>query len=320
MAQHITRNIIGVDVAKGQLDVFELTRDQSYSIRNELEAIQQWLDRWDSPIRLAVEPTNTYHEALVQAAHARGHQVYLIDPYRLTHYREGVGKRIKADRQDAQLLARYLAREDSELQPWEPLTQAAQGFWRLLKRRATLVRSRTQLQQSLTDLGPLQNEVDALLTQCERTIRKMDQALKAAARQLGWEAQVRRCQTIPGVGPLTALAMVAAYRRGRFRSVDAFIAFMGLDVRIRESGQFRGRRKLTKKGEPELRRLLFNAAMQGRRSPHWEPYYLALRQRGLSTTAAFVALSRKLARVCFALMRNDDDFNPGCHPQRCAST
>lgn len=80
------------------------------------------------------------------------------------------------------------------------------------------------------------------------------------------------------VGPLTALAMVAAYRRGRFRSVDAFIAFMGLDVRIRESGQFRGRRKLTKNGEPELRRLLVNAAMQGRRSPHWEPYYLALRQ------------------------------------------
>lgn len=46
----------------------------------------------------------------------------------------------------------------------------------MLKRRATLVRSRTQLQQSLTDLDPLQNEVDALLTQCERTIRKMDQA------------------------------------------------------------------------------------------------------------------------------------------------
>ena len=35
---------------------------------------------------------------------------------------------------------------------------------------------------------------------------------------------------------------------------------MGMDVRVRESGQWRGRRKLTKKGDPEIRRLLFNAA------------------------------------------------------------
>jgi len=65
-------------------------------------------------------------------------------------------------------------------------------------------------------------------------------------------------RAIPGVGPLTAMALVAVYHRGHFRSVDAFIAFMGTDVRVRESGQSRGRRKLTKKGDPELRRLLFN--------------------------------------------------------------
>jgi transposase len=58
---------------------------------------------------------------------------------------------------------------------------------------------------------------------------------------------------------------------------DAFIAFKGMEFRVRDSGQFRGRRKLTKKGDPELPRLLFNAAMQGRRSVLWEPYYLAMR-------------------------------------------
>lgn len=77
---------------------------------------------------------------------------------------------------------------------------------------------------------------------------------------------------IPGVGPLIALAMVAIYHGGAFRSADAFIAFMDLDVWVRDSGQSRGRRKLTKKGDPELCRLLFNAAMWGRRSSHREPY------------------------------------------------
>jgi transposase len=70
---------------------------------------------------------------------------------------------------------------------------------------------------------------------------------------------------------------------------------------------------LTKKGGPEVRRLLFNAAMQARRNLLWEPYYLALREQGFSTTAAFVALGRKLARVAFALLQRNVDFDANLH-------
>ncbi len=320
MAQRVTQSIVGVDVSKDKLDMFELETNESYSLTNEREAIEQWLERREVPMRLAIEPTNRYHQAMAEAAHGRGHQVCLIDPYRLMHYREGIGQRVKADRQDAQLLARYLSREECELRLWVPMTQGEQRFWHMLRRRATLVRARTQLMQSLTDLGALQSDVDALLAQCKQTIRKMERALRAQAKQLGWLEQVRRCQAIPGVGPLTALAMVATYHRGQFRSGDSFIAFMGMDVRVRDSGKFRGRRKLTKKGDSELRRLLFNAAMQGRRNALWEPYYLALRARGMSTTAAFVALGRKLARVCFALLQNGTEFNSNFCQKGCALT
>lgn len=320
MTKQETDDIIGVDVCKATLDIHEWAAGRAYSIPNTPAAIAQWLTRWTVPRRLALEPTNTYHLALAMAAHAAGHQVYLLDPYRLAHYRQGVGERVKADPQDAELLERYLAREGSTLRVWTPLGAGQQRVWQLLKRRATLVRARVQLQQSLADLDELQAELDTLLAQYARLIQQLDRALLAAATALGWATQVRHCQSIPGVGALTALAMVATYHRGEFRRADAFIAFMGLDVRVRDSGQSRGRRKLTKRGEPELRRLLFNAAMQGRRQPAWESYYLALRQRGLSSTAAFVALGRKLARLCFALLRAGTDFNPERHPGACLAT
>ena len=185
--------------------------------------------------------------------------------------------------------------------------------------RATLVRSRVQLRASLTDMGPLQVDVDALLAHCAQTLRKLDRALMAEAKQLGWAKQMQRYRAIPGIGPLTAMALVATYHRGQFHSIDAFIAFMGMNVRVRESGQWRGQRKLTKKGDPELRRLPFNAAMQGRRGPLWEPYYLSLRARELSTMAAFVALGKKLARVCFALLEKNVDFNPILHQVSCGA-
>ena len=73
---------------------------------------------------------------MAQLAYARGHQVYLIDPLRLAHYRQDVGQRVKADRQDAHLLARYLDREISELRRWQPETPHQERFWHLLKRRA----------------------------------------------------------------------------------------------------------------------------------------------------------------------------------------
>ena len=131
---------------------------------------------------------------------------------------------------------------------------------------ATWVRAQVQLHHSLVDWGSLQADVDVLLKDLDQVLHKMDRALMAQAQRLGWAAEVTRCRALPGVGPLTALALVALDHRGEFVCADAFIAFMGMDARVRESGQWHGRRKLTQKGDPEVRRLLFNAAMQARRS------------------------------------------------------
>lgn len=126
MTQPVEKYIIGVDVSKNKLDLYVLATDQSYSIINDTESIEQWLDSWFGPIRVAIKPTNTYHLAVAHAAYAREHQVHLIDPCPLAHYREGIGQRVKADHQDAQLLARYLQREAGELRLWEPLKHGPQ--------------------------------------------------------------------------------------------------------------------------------------------------------------------------------------------------
>ena len=73
------------------------------------EAVKAWLKGFSTPLAIAIEATNCYHEVLVEAAIAAGHVVYLIDPRKLHHYREATGGRAKTDRQDAILLARLPA-------------------------------------------------------------------------------------------------------------------------------------------------------------------------------------------------------------------
>ncbi|MCX5511372.1 transposase, partial [Pseudomonas sp. BJa3] len=91
-------------------------------------------------------------------------------------------------------------------------------------------------------------------------------------------------------------------------SSDSYIAFLGMDLRVSDSGQKNGRRRLTKRGCSEIRRLLHNAAMAASRSAAWKDVYEQYRKAGKATTQALVILARKLARVAFALMKNQDEY------------
>jgi transposase len=320
MAKQVDECTIGVDVSKDWLDLYEVGRDETARIDNTEDVIETWLTGLVGQSRIAVEATNIYHELFIERAHARGHHVFVLDAFKLSRYRDAVGHRAKTDQSDAKLLARYLQQEHQHLQCWQPRDPRQTRLWRLLKRRATLVQTNVRLRQSLADIGALDDDAKALIRQCQQLVRKVDRELLAQARRLGWQQDLLRSGSVPGLGETTSLALVTAFHRHPFRNADAFVAFIGLDVRVRDSGKFRGRRKLTKKGDPEIRRLLYNAAMKACQHPHWKPYYQSLRDRGFSGTAALMALARKLVRVCYALLVKQVSFDPEIRKVTCSAT
>jgi transposase len=303
----ISEITLGIDVAKDQLVICDWRSGELTSLVNQPAPIHAWLRTLPGPVRLALEPTSHYHRAVVAAAVALGHTVYLVNPRQLAHYREAVNVRHKTDPEDAWLLARYLAHEGAALRPFTPDSAAAQELWALLKRRAVLVAARKQIQQSFREL---QLSTRALLSQFHAVLRRIDARLQALIRALGWSDDYQRCRSIPGIGPLNAAALVSAYHRGAFASCDAFVAFLGLDVRRRESGYFKGKRKLTKRGPAELRRLLYCAAKPARCHAPFERYYQKQLDKGLPKTAANCILARKLARLAFTLMARQESFQP----------
>ena len=319
MADQSQPIICGIDVASKTLDIARsdgpVTR-----IGNSSEEIEDWLATLPDRTRLAMEATGRYHESLLEQALAAGHEVYLINGQRLNHYREAVGTRAKTDPEDARLLMRYLEREWSELTPVKCLNGREKGLWRLLQRRATLVRARTQLRQSLGSDPATRDMVDEVSANLNRVIARIECNLRVLARELGWEADIQRCRSIPGIGPLNALALVASFRRGDFSHSDRFVAYLGLDVRVRDSGKCPGRRKLTKRGNPELRRLLYNAAMSAARNRSFQGHYERYKARGLSKTAALVVIARKLVRIAFALLSKGERFDAEAYAGACNAT
>jgi transposase len=305
VANSAYESIYGIDVAKDELVICAWGRGACTTLANQAQAIDDWLGQLTAPVRLAVEPTSHYHLPLLAAASARGHQVYLVNPRQLVHYRQAVNVRHKTDVHDAWLLARFLAHEAAHLRPFRPQSRRAQRLWALLARRATVIQSRQQLQQSFAQV---RLSIQALLTQFNQLLRRLDQQIQGLIRELGWWSDYRRCQSIPGIGPATAAALVAAYHRGAFANSDAFVAYLGLDIRLRESGRCRGQAKLTKRGAPELRRLLYCGSNAASNHPRFAAYRQRLLDRGLCKIATRVALARKMTRIAFTLMNNREFF------------
>lgn len=320
MAMHAQPLHIGVDVSKARLDICEAQAQPLRQLCNERRAIRAWLKGLPGPACIAVEATNTYHLLLLEEAHGLGHTLYVVDGYRLNRYREGIGGRAKTDASDARLLRRYLEREQADLRPFSPPPKGYARIQRLLHRRAVLVKSKGALEQSLRELPELKRSAKALMRQLARLDVLIQKRLHQALEHQGWLTEAKRCQAIEGVGPLTGAALVMAFKRGPFKSSDAFIAFLGLDVRVRDSGQCRGRRKLTKQGDPELRRLLHLAAMRACHTPAWEAFYQRYLARGLTKIQALVVLARKLARIAFALLKNQTTYRTKAQPGVCSAT
>jgi len=304
MAKRVAEVTLGFDVSQRELEAFGNHAEGLQVIGNDPATISSFLDRFSGPVVIAVEATNVYHETLVDLALERGFTVYLIDGYKLEKYREAVGVRAKTDAKDASLIHRYLVSERAHLRPLSAQSQQQRRLWRLLKRRAKLVKLRTQLDLSLRDLRLQVPEVSAALASIQRLINRLTAQACQLAKAAGWGDALNRLETIPGVGKLNALALMAMYQRGEFSSADRFIAFLGLDIRVRDSGTFRGRRKLTKKGDPEIRRLLFNGARAAaNRYAEWTERKRQLMARGFSEIQVSVALARKIARIGYALMK-----------------
>lgn len=304
MAKEVEEVTLGFDVSKRHLEVFGSDLKAVRVIDNDPDTIDQFLDTFNGPVSIAVEATNTFHETLVAKALDRGFTVYLIDGYKLSKYREAVGVRAKTDASDAHLIHRYLVSERAHLRKLSPQSQQERHLWRLIKRRAKLVKLRSQMDMSLRDLDLQVPEVSEALSSIKRLINRLTTQAYELAKESGWSESLARLRTIPGVGKLNALALKAMYHRGEFSNVDRFIAFLGLDVRVRDSGTFRGRRKLTKKGDPEVRRLLFNGARAAAyRYAEWSELKQRLMARGLSEIQTSVILARKIARIGYALLK-----------------
>ena len=96
----------------------------------------------------------------------------------------------------------------------------------------------------------------------------------------------------------------------------------GLDPRAHDSGPRSSRRRLSKRGNAELRRMLYLAGLGASHSKVFAPLYSSLKARGLHATEALIILGRKLLRIAWAVWNSGQPFDSSRVSRRapCAQT
>lgn len=304
---------IGADVAKDEIVV--ACSEGSFPTRklaNQRTALLAFLKSLPAGSRIGMESTGIYHELLSSLAHKLGFIVYVLNPKDARHYAKGVGLRGKTDRVDAELIARMIAKEHADLHAWVSPTPEQREINRLLKRRAKLSSLRQALGMSLKGMVGFAADLKTLRQRFDQVIARIDQRIKELVEASpDRKEHVTHLRTITGVGPVVSAALVNSLERMPLKNADAFVAFTGLDPRPDDSGQHQGKRRLSKRGPSELRRLLYLAAMSAKKTKAWKPLFEHYRAKGLSTTACFVILARRIARTAWSMYTYKTEFDSG---------
>lgn len=303
---------IGADVAKDEV-VFACA-DASFTVRgvkNQRADLLAFLKGLPAGSRLGLESTGIYHELLANLAHKLGFVVYVLNPKDARNYAKAIGLRGKTDRVDAEMLARMISREHEKLHVWIPPTPEQREIGQLLNRRATLSSLRQSLGQTLKGVDGFGADLKSMKKRFDQLLARIDARVKELTEQdPKRHVHVQHMLTLDGVGKVVAPSLVNALERLPLKSADAFVAFTGLDPRPDESGKHRGKRRLSKRGPSELRRLLYVAAMSAKKTKTWKPIYEHNRAKGLSSTASLVVIARRLARVAWSMYTYNTAFDP----------
>lgn len=282
---------------------------------------------------VALEATgNTW--AIVSLLTSRAARVVVSNPVKTRAIAEA---KIKTDKVDAAILAELLA-ADFLPAVWMPDAETA-ALRRQVQRRGHIVRQRTRLKNQVQailhrnlvvrcpaadlfgikgrawladqDLPPdEQAAAAALLRQLDfhaAELALIDQDLARVA--LGRD-DVRRLMTIPGVDATVALSIVAAVGDfTRFRSPERLVSYLGLNPRVRQSGnQPATHGRITKSGPGYARGMLVEAAFSASKAPGpLRGFYERVRaRRGIQV--AIVATARKLTVLCWHLTIKGEDY------------
>jgi transposase len=305
-------HFIGIDVAKATLDIASLPDGESWTVTNDEQGLAELAPRLVAlaPALVVLEATGGF-EFLAAITLARaGLPVAVINPRQVRDFAKAMGQLAKTDALDATLLADFAQRVRPEPRPLPD--EAAQLLESLLTRRRQIVDMLTAEKNRLGFArGPVKRDISQHIRWLEKRLADVDGDLEAAvASSPLYQAKAALLRSVPGVGQVTTLTLLANLPELGQLSRHEIAALVGVAPLNRDSGTMRGKRMVWG-GRAPVRAVLYMAALVGlKHNPVIRVFYERLRAAGKPFKVAATACMRKLLTILNAMLKHHRRWDP----------
>lgn len=305
----ITKTFVGVDVSKDYLDVFLKPSGESFRERNSKEGIKRLFDRLKNHCLESVicEASGGYEALLVQTCVKANKNIRIEDPRRIRNFAKAKGIKAKTDTIDASVIASFASIFPVEYKAHNPSVKQLE-LQELVKYRDGLKRNLTS--EKLRLVGPVysfsEEHIKKHIAFLQNQIKELTTKIKSMINSIGGLKEKNLLmQTMPGVGPDTAIALLSYLPELGTLGPKKVASLLGLAPFNKESGKYKGVSKI-KDGRARPRKALYMAALSSsRHCPIFVEFYDRLVKRGKPKKKALVAVMRRMAVVLDAMLSNN---------------
>jgi len=324
--KHTAQTIgIGIDVSKSKLDIALLDDEGEiihFIVPNNENGIGNIIKRINGYNgKIIMESTGRYHILYALRLSESGSDVRVINPLLAHKYMQSGIRKNKTDKADAGKLAEIAVIERNLPQRFGSDTASIQ-----IRQKIGLIASlETQIQtlkaimnnyrdfqeQLKIDGSEAEKAVTETVKQLTAAKIRLENEIEALISEGGKQNEKQKILTsVPGISDYAASLILQFFGESYNKSAKQWIAYAGMDVSVKQSGTWHGKGSLSKRGNAYLRKRLYCAAWGATmHNDSFRRYYDELKTGGRKHVEALVIIARKIIRIAFILLKNNQLFN-----------
>ena len=327
----ILKQVLGVDVSQKELEVSlgRLREDLSIELyahyvygnkKSGFAALEKWIKKHtdsEFPVRIVMEATGVYHQRFACYMQEMNYDVSIVLPNKISNYMRTLDVKTVTDRTCSEAIARFGL--ERKLDNWQKPDDTFRSLQQLTRERDQIVDERTMVKNRLhaekSEAYPNENSMGRMkklikfLNKQEQDIKKEINGILSSRPHI--QQEVKRICTIPGVGVLTAVILLAETNGFEMiRNKRQLTSYAGMDIKEKLSGtSVKGKPKISKKGNRHIRKSLHLPSLSAvKYNPIHKDLYARLVGRHGIKMKGLMAVQRKILELAYILFKNKTEY------------
>jgi len=263
-----------------------------------------------------MEATGVYYESLAYYLIDQKQTVHVLLPNKVKKFAESLNIKSKTDNIDSKILGQLGV--ERQLDEWVLCSRAYQKTRTLTRERQQIIKERTVVKNQLHAEQHSGVVLKTYVTRANNRIKYLNKQIARIEKELRsivskdkfLQEKVNKITTIPGLGFISVVSVISETQGFvNISNLKQLSSYAGLDVSIKESGKWKGKARISKKGNSHIRQALYMPALSTiQHSQTYKTFYNRVYEKQNKGLIGIVAVQRKLLGLIYTLWENDSEY------------